>query len=163
MVFQWSLSDRKSLQVTRTLLSILADLNNHVVWIVSIHPLISDSSSPLSKSLRTVPSIPITVGIIIILIFHSFFFFFSSLASTCLSFCFLWFSLYGLLGWQNPQYSKFSPFFFSFFNFSLLIITRSGHLAKIRDSVCISKSQRILCISFFRMDSGLCIYHFLLW
>ena len=37
MVFHWSLSDSKSPQVFRTLLCILADLNNAVVWPVS-HP-----------------------------------------------------------------------------------------------------------------------------
>ena len=36
----------------------------------------------------------------------------------------------------------------------LLTFTRSGRLAEIRWSVCISKSQRILCVS---TDSGLCI------
>ena len=38
MVFHWSLSDSKSLQVSKTLLSILADLNNVVVWMVSTRP-----------------------------------------------------------------------------------------------------------------------------
>ena len=41
----------------------------------------------------------------------------------------------------------------------LLIIKRSGRLAEIRWSVCISKSQRSLCFSFSWIDSGLCIYH----
>ena len=45
----------------------------------------------------------------------------------------------------------------------LLIITRSGHLAEIRWSVCISKSQRILCVAFSRTITGLCIYHMFLW
>ena len=35
MVFHWSLSDSKSPQVSRTFSSILADLNNAVVWIFS--------------------------------------------------------------------------------------------------------------------------------
>ena len=35
MVFHWSLSDKKSPQVSRTLLSILSDLKNAVVWMVS--------------------------------------------------------------------------------------------------------------------------------
>ena len=39
----------------------------------------------------------------------------------------------------------------------LLTITRSGHLVKIRWSVCISKSHRVLCVSFSWMVSGLCI------
>ena len=47
-------------------------------------------------------------------------------------------------------------FFFLFFFF---INIRSGSLAEIRWSVCISKSQRSLCVSFSRTDSGLCIYY----
>ena len=35
---------------------------------------------------------------------------------------------------------------------------RPVHLVKIRGSICISKSQRILCVSFCRTDYGLCIY-----
>ena len=45
MGFHWSLSDSKASQVSRTLLSILAVLNNEVVWMVSNHPHISKSSS----------------------------------------------------------------------------------------------------------------------
>ena len=49
MVFHWSLSDSKSPQVFKTLLSILADLNNAIVWTVSTRPLISKSSCPLRQ------------------------------------------------------------------------------------------------------------------
>ena len=45
MVFHWSLSNINTLQLFRTLLSIQADLNHAVVWIVSTCPLISKSSS----------------------------------------------------------------------------------------------------------------------
>ena len=74
MIFHWGLSDSKSPQVSRSLLSILADFNNAVVWIVSTHPLISKSSTPCTKPLVTVPSAPITVGITVTLMFHRFFF-----------------------------------------------------------------------------------------
>ena len=47
--------------------------------------------------------------------------------------------------------------------FFLLIIIRSGLLAEIRWSVCISKSHRGLCVSFCRTGAGLCIYHLLAW
>ena len=40
MVFPWSLNDSKSSQVPRTLLSIPADFNNTLVWMVSTRPLI---------------------------------------------------------------------------------------------------------------------------
>ena len=60
-----SLSDSKSPQVSRTLLSILTVLNNAVVWMVSYCPLISKSSClfiefewmQVSSSLRTLLSI----------------------------------------------------------------------------------------------------------
>ena len=46
MVFHWCLSDNKFPQVSWTLLSILTDLSNAVVWIVFTHPLISKYFSP---------------------------------------------------------------------------------------------------------------------
>ena len=46
MVFHWSLKDSKSPQISRTLVSIMADINNAVVWMCSIHPVISNSFSP---------------------------------------------------------------------------------------------------------------------
>ena len=47
--------------------------------------------------------------------------------------------------------------------FFLLIISKSGLSAGIRWFVFISKSQRILCISFSRMDPGLCMYCIFIW
>ena len=44
MIFHWSLSDSKSPQVSRTLLGIVANLNNAVIWIASARPVISNSS-----------------------------------------------------------------------------------------------------------------------
>ena len=72
MVFHWSLSDSNSPQVSRTLLSILADLNNVVVWMVSTCPLISKSSSPFTKPLGIIPSALITTGITVNFMFPSF-------------------------------------------------------------------------------------------
>ena len=68
MVFHWNLSDSKSPQVSRTLLSSLASLSNAVVWMVSTHPFISKSSSPFINPLVTVPRAPIIIIIIIIII-----------------------------------------------------------------------------------------------
>ena len=73
MVFHRSLSDSKSPQVSKTLLSILAVLNNVVLWIVSTRPPTSKSSSPFSNPLVTVPNASITIGIIVTIMFHSFF------------------------------------------------------------------------------------------
>ena len=74
---------------------------------------------------------------------------------TYLSFHFL-----SVLHWAQP--GQQSPLF-GCSTFLLLTITRSGHLDEIRWSVYISKSQRRLCISFSRVDSGLCIYHLFVW
>ena len=84
MDFYWSLSLLKSPQVTRTVLSILADFNNAVVWMVSARPFISKSSCPFTNPLLTVPRAPITIGINGIFMFHSFFQFIAR--STYLSF-----------------------------------------------------------------------------
>ena len=73
MVFHWSLSDSKSPQVSRTLLSILAVLNNIVIWMVSTRPPTSKSSSTFSNPLVTVPEAPITIGIIVTFMLHNFF------------------------------------------------------------------------------------------
>ena len=56
MAFHWSLSDSMSPQVSRTLLSILAVLNNVGVWMVSTRPPTSKSSGPFSNPLVTVPN-----------------------------------------------------------------------------------------------------------
>ena len=73
MVFHWSLSDSKSPQVTRTLLSILTVLNNAVVWMVSTRPLTFKSFSPFNNPLVTVRNAPITIGIIVTYMFYSLF------------------------------------------------------------------------------------------
>ena len=70
-VFHWSSQGCKSPLVSKTLLSIIADLNNAVVWMVSIRPLTFNSVSPLSMTLATVPSAPTTIGFTITLILHS--------------------------------------------------------------------------------------------
>ena len=87
MVFHWSLNDSKSSQVSRTLLGILADLENAVIWVVSTRPLISKFSSPFTNRLVTVPSAPITIGITVTFMFHNFFF--DSLTRSWYSFFFL--------------------------------------------------------------------------
>ena len=56
--------------ISRTLLSILADLNNTVIWMVSILHLISNSSSLSSKPFGTIPSASITIGITVTLSFY---------------------------------------------------------------------------------------------
>ena len=60
-------------QVSRTLLSILADLRDADVSMVSTCFLISNSSRPFINPLRIVPSAPTTISITIIFIFHCLF------------------------------------------------------------------------------------------
>ena len=60
---------------------------------------------------------------------------------------------------RDSKVDNFTNFIFFF----LLIIIRSGLLAGIRWSVCISKSRRSLCVSFSRTGAGLCIYHLFVW
>ena len=71
------LRNSKSAQVSRTLLSILAYLNNAEIWMISTCLLISKSSTPFSNSLRIVPSEPITNGITVSFMLHSLLFFIS--------------------------------------------------------------------------------------
>ena len=152
MVFHWSLSDSKSPQVSRTLLNILAVLNNAVIWIVSTRPPTSKSSRPFNNPLVIVPKAPIAIGTIITFMFHSFF---NSLArSRYLSFFSHSFSF---ILWSAGT-AKSTILQILFF---LLIIIRSGLPADIRWSVCMSKSHRSLCVSF--SGAGLCIYHLLVW
>ena len=61
MVFHWSLSNSKSPQVSRTLLSIPAVLNNAVVWMVTTRPPTSKSSNPFNNPLVTEPKAPIPI------------------------------------------------------------------------------------------------------
>ena len=73
-----------------------------------------------------------------------------------LTFIFVFFQFYSVVSWCSKVCISASFLF-------LLTIIRSGRLAKIKWSVCISKSWRNLCISFTRTDFGLCIYHLFEW
>ena len=120
---------------------------------VSILSLISSSS----RLLGIIQSIPTITGITLTLINHNFFSSWARskyLSSFPHSFSFTLWSPEQ----QNPQDSKFS-----FFSFFWLINTRSDLLAEIRWSDCISKSHRISWVSFIKADSGLYIYHLIVW
>ena len=73
MAVHRSLSDSKSPQDSRTLLSILADLSNAVVWMVFTRSLISKSSTSFNNILVTVRRAPIIIGINVTFMFQSFF------------------------------------------------------------------------------------------
>ena len=103
---------------------------------VSTLPLISKSSIPFDNPFVTVPSATITNGITV---------------------------TFSVVSWNDKVYYSEGSIFFFFFFFFLLIVIRSGRLAEIRWSDCISKSQKSLCVSLFRIDSGLCIHHLFTW
>ena len=134
---------QKSTQLSRTLLSILADLNDAIVWMVSILPLISNSSSSFSTPLGPFQ------------LHHNSYhrhshvsqFFFSSLVRSKY-FRFLLFSLPGPHEQQNLRDGKL--FFF------LSIETSSG-----RDQAIILhlRFPETLWVSFARIGSGLCRCH----
>ena len=67
-----SFSDSRSTQIFRTV-SMQADLNNVVLWMVSTYPQISKSFNPSTNSLVTLPSAPITISITVTFMFSSFF------------------------------------------------------------------------------------------
>ena len=129
-VFHWNLSDSKSTQVSRTLLSILTDLNWSVVWMIKIFPLISNSSSHSSRPLGTVPSTPITIGITVTFMFHSLF---SSLTRSKYLSVFSFSLIYTLWSAGTTKSTWWQVIFFSLSN------TKSGLLVGIQWSVCISK------------------------
>ena len=60
---------------------------------------------------------------------------------------------------RDSRVDNFTNFLFFF----LEIIIRFGLLAKIRLSLCMPTSHRILCVSFSRTGAGLCIYHLFVW
>ena len=118
----------------------------------SILTLIFNTSSLFSKLLETVPSVPTTSDITVTFMFYIFFWFLA----------------------RSKYLSIFSFFFTLLFTvtvksncwlilFYLIIITRSGRVAGIRWSVCISKFQKLLCVSFLTTDFGLCIYYLVVW
>ena len=111
---------------------------------VSTRPLISKSSSSCTNPLVTVPSAPITIGNTVTFMFHGFF---SCLArSKYLSL----FSLYfNFIQWSvgTAMFTIRQVLFFV----DYYTVWSSGW------SVWISKSQRSLCVSFSRTDSGSCV------
>ena len=149
MVFHWSLRDSKSPQVSRTLLSILADHNRAVVWIVFAHPLISNFCSLLMKPLETVSNAPI--GISFTLMFHSFF---SSPARSKYLSLFL-FSLIFTLWSAGTTKSSILLVLFYF----LLIITRYGLLTEIRCDLFVSQNLKAFWASHFPGQILVCAYN----
>ena len=105
MGVHWSLSDSKSPQVSGTLLSVLAVLNNVVIWMVSTRPPTSKSSSHFNNPLVTVTKVPITIGIIVTFVFRSFFQFTSKVK--VLIFLFTFFQFYSVVS-RDSEVANFA-------------------------------------------------------
>ena len=155
MVFPWSLSN-KFPQVFRTFFNILANLKNTVVWIVSTHPFMPKSSSRCTNPLVTVPSASITIGISITFRLYIYLNPFAKSWSISL---FTYLQFYAVVSRNDKVHHSLGSHFFLFLFYFLLLLG----LVEIRWSIRISKSQKILCVSFSRTDSGLCIYHLFIW
>ena len=143
--------DSKSAQASRTLLSILVDLNTAVVWLILILPLISDSTCVLSKLLGPVSSGQL---VIVTFMFHSTFF--SSPAKSKYLSMFTFSFIFTL--WPAGTTESTKEWLFLF----VLINTKSRLLTRVSCSVSVSKSQRILWVSF-SWTYTLCIYNLLEW
>ena len=89
MVFHWSLSNSKSLQVSRARHRILAVLSNAVIWIVFTRPPTSKSSRPFNNPLVIVPEALISIGTIVYFHVPQFFQFSSKVEVLILFFTFL--------------------------------------------------------------------------
>ena len=118
MVFHWRLSDSKSPQVSRTLLSILAVFNTAVVWMVSTRPPTSKSSRPYNDPLVAEPKAPITVGIIVTFMFHSFFQFSSKVEVLISLFTFQFYSVVS----RDSKVDNFADSLFLFIIIIFIII-----------------------------------------
>ena len=116
--FYRSLSDSKSPQVSRILLSIRTDLNNAVVWMVFTRPLITKPFNPCTNPLVTVPRAPITIGITVTYMFYSLFVFFWGGGSSkvyVLIFFFAFFQVYPVVSRNGKvHYSAGSLFYYLF-------------------------------------------------
>ena len=122
MLFHWNLRTRESFQVSRTQLSIPADVNKSVVSIVSTRVLISNSSSYFTNPLVTVSNTSITIGIAVIFMFHSFFQFLTKVQLFISLFAFLQF--YPVVCWDGKVQNSGNPIF-------LLTSTKPGRMDEI--------------------------------
>ena len=148
MVFHWNVSDNKSPQVSRTILSILAVLNNVVVWMVSTRAPTSKSSSPFSNPWVSVSNTPITV----VTCMFDFFFYFLAMTKY-LSFFSHSFSFILWSAGTTKSAILQAPLLFVGLLLGTVFWPRLG------DPPVRQSPLRSLCVSFSRTGAGLCIYH----
>ena len=147
MGFPCSLSENKSPQVSRTLLSVLAVLNRAVVLMVSTRSPTSTSSSPFNSPLVTLPNAPITIGIIVTFMFNGFFQFTSKVAVLL----FTSFQFYSMVSRDSKIYNFASSFFFCWSLFGLVVWPRSG-------DPFVWQSPMFVCVTFSRTALLGCAY-----
>ena len=114
VVFHWCLSKSNSLQISKTLFSIQADLNCAVILMVSILSLTFDSFNLFffRSPLGTVLSAPITIGITVTLLFQNLFFFRSLARSKYLPIFLLSFHFFlSMVHWNIKIHLMVSSFF----------------------------------------------------
>ena len=96
----------------------------------------------------------ITIDTNVTFVFHGIF---SLLAWSRNLSIFLFFVMFTLYSAETVKFTWWQVLFF------LLINTISGLPDRVERFIFFSKSQRILCMSFSRMDYSLCIYNFIVW
>ena len=137
LFFHRSPTDGKSSQVSRTFVSILDNLNNVLIWMVSIlFPISSSSRLPFQAFDDSSKCSNYNW-------YHR-----HPLAPQLFS---IFFDILFVV--QNRLDDKFA-FLVNYYDFFFL--------AMIRWPVCISKFQRIFCVLFTCRDFGFCIYHLIL-
>ena len=109
IVFKWSLSDRNSSQISRNILSILADFNNTSFLMFSTYPIISKFSSPCTNLLRIVSCEPIAIDNTVTFMFFNFLVLWQGLGIYH-SFLLLLILLFRPPVSASPQFSRFSFF-----------------------------------------------------
>ena len=129
------------LKFFRTLLSILAVLNNAVVRIGSIRPPTVKSSSPFNNPLVTVSKAPIRIGIIVTFMFLSFFFFQFSSKVEVLILLFTSFPFYSMVS-RDSKFDNFAnSLFFCWLSFRQVFWPRFGVIVIII-IIIISKNKK---------------------
>ena len=152
MVFYWSLSDCKSPQVSRTLFSILAVLNNVVVWMVS---LVRQLSSP---------PVPRVILNLLYRKHQSQLVYFSPSCSTIFnslarsSYPSLYIFQFYSVGSRNSKVDNFANFFlfFCWLLYGLVFWPRLGDLSVHQSPIGVYES-------YSRTGTGLCIHHLFVW
>ena len=151
MFSHWSLCDSKSPHVSKSLVSILTDLNNTVIWMVSTRPLVSILFISLINPLGTVPCASAEIGITVTFMFHS------SLSSLARPMYLSFFSLsFSFTLWSAGTVKSTFPQVL-FFVDSFYVWSSGGNLVFLLVSQVPEKFERLIFQDKFRVFP---VYHF---